>query len=68
MFALLSVELMNARRSPRVIGAWLALVIALVSAVLIYAPLWIATVVVAAGTVAWCAWVERHPEPPHCSR
>jgi hypothetical protein len=34
--------------------------------VLIYAPLLIAAAVVTAGVVAWCAWIERHPEPPQC--
>ena len=68
MLALLSMELISAWRSRRVIGALLTLVIVLVSLVLIYAPLWIATGVVAAGVVAWCAWVERHPEPPHRSQ
>ena len=68
MLALLSMELISAWRSRRVIGALLTLVIVLVSLVLIYAPLWIATGVVAAGVVAWCTRVERHPEPPHRSR
>ena len=43
----------------------LAALIALVGGFLWVAPVLVGFVGVVAGAIAWCIWLERHPEPPH---
>jgi hypothetical protein len=61
-FMPVNVALAKARRSRGMVGTVLAASIALIIRFLLVAPVLVAFIVVVGGAVAWCIWLERHPE------